>query len=112
MAYPSSQVRLVPRLGPSVDQSAFMVASDPVNSRRICGGPSCTALLLMLHLNQLALTARAAEPTDVEAILAEANDLRRQGKDHKALPLMQKAHDLASTSRTAAQLGLVEIALG
>ena len=54
----------------------------------------------------------AADPAQVEALIEEANDLRRQGKDYKALPLMQKAYELARTARTAAQLGLVEITLG
>jgi PEGA domain len=56
--------------------------------------------------------AWGADPAEVEALIEEANDLRRQGKDYKALPLMQKAYELARTARTAAQLGLVEIALG
>ena len=56
--------------------------------------------------------ARAREPAAVEALIEQANDLRRQGKDGKALPLARKAYDLAGTARTAAQLGLVEVALG
>jgi hypothetical protein len=56
--------------------------------------------------------AFAAEPAEVEALIKEANKFRREGKDGMALPLMRKAYDLATTARTAAQLGLVEVALG
>jgi hypothetical protein len=56
--------------------------------------------------------AWASEPAEVEALIEQANKFRRDGKDGKALPLMRKACDLATTARTAAQLGLVEMALG
>jgi hypothetical protein len=56
--------------------------------------------------------AFAAEPAEVEALIQEANKFRREGKDGMALPLMRKAYDQATTARTAAQLGLVEVALG
>jgi hypothetical protein len=39
----------------------------------------------------------AADPADVEALISEGIALRRQGKDHRALSLFQKAHQLAST---------------
>jgi hypothetical protein len=56
--------------------------------------------------------AWASEPAEVEALIEQANKFRRDGKDGKALPLMRKAYDMATTARTAAQLGLVEVALG
>ena len=59
-----------------------------------------------------AAQAYAADPAEVEALIEQANAFRRDGKDGKALPLMRKAYDLATTARTAAQLGLVEVALG
>jgi hypothetical protein len=67
------------------------------------------AVLLTLSL---ASPTWGNEPAEVEALIEQANTYRRQGMDHKALPLMQKAYNLAHTARTAAQLGLVEIALG
>lgn len=38
--------------------------------------------------------------------------MRKRGQDNLALPLFQKAYELAGTPRTAAQLGLVEMQLG
>jgi hypothetical protein len=61
---------------------------------------------------QIASMASASDPAEVESLIEQANKLRREGKDGKALPLMRKAYDLATTARTAAQLGLVEVALG
>ena len=55
---------------------------------------------------------RAADPGEVEALIRKGVQLRRAGENHRALPLLQKAHELAHTARTAAQLGLVEMALG
>src|SRR5258708_11509956 len=59
-----------------------------------------------------AASVRAADPNQVEELIKEGIALRRAGSDGKALPLFQKAHELAHTPRTAAQLGLVEFALG
>ncbi len=59
-----------------------------------------------------ATAAHAADPKQVEDLLQEGIRLRREGSDGRALPLFQKAHELAHTPRTAAQLGLVEYALG
>jgi hypothetical protein len=62
----------------------------------------------------LAPIVLAANPTttDVERLIKKGTDLRRQGQDHQALPLLQKAFELARTGRTAAQLGLCEMQLG
>jgi hypothetical protein len=59
-----------------------------------------------------ATPASASDAAEVEALIKQALDLRRQQKDPLAYPLLQKAHALGSTPRTAAQLGLVEINLG
>ena len=67
---------------------------------------------LIALLGLTAGRASASEPAEVEALIEQANNLRRDGKDGKALPLMQKAYNMAGTARTAAQLGLVEVALG
>jgi PEGA domain len=60
----------------------------------------------------LGASAYAADPSEIENLLQQGIRLRREGSDSRALPLFQKAHDLAHTPRTAAQLGLVEYALG
>jgi hypothetical protein len=65
----------------------------------------CLALLL-------AARAQAAEPIDVEDLIRQGVELRRQGKDARSLPLFEEAYRLAPTPRSAAQLGLVEMALG
>jgi hypothetical protein len=74
----------------------------------------CALLLLALLASAPSPERRSTEtePVNVESLLSEGIALRRDGKDHRALPLFQRAHDLASTSRTAAQLGLVEMQLG
>ena len=59
-----------------------------------------------------ARAARAAEPRDVEALIGAGMDLRRQGKDERALPFFQKAYGIEHTPRTAGQLGLCEMAVG
>lgn len=56
--------------------------------------------------------ARAADPVDVESLIREGMDLRRQGKDERALPFFQKAYATEHTPRTAGQLGLAEMATG
>lgn len=70
------------------------------------------ATLLAAFAALTAPSVSAIEPAEVERLIEEANKFRREGKDGKALPLMRKAYDLATTARTAAQLGLVEVALG
>lgn len=57
-------------------------------------------------------TAQAADPGEVEDLIRRGVELRRGGNDNRALPLFKKAYDLVPTPRTAAQLGLVEMALG
>ena len=56
------------------------------------------------------MAAAAAE--DVEAIIRQANDLRKGGDDQGALPLLLRAYQLDPSPRTAIQLGLVEWAIG
>jgi hypothetical protein len=54
----------------------------------------------------------ATEPGDVEDLIRQGVELRKDGKDARALPFFQRAYALAPTPRTAAQLGLVEMVLG
>jgi hypothetical protein len=58
--------------------------------------------------------AYAAHPTtsEVERLVKNGTELRKQGKDQQALPLFQRAYDIAPTGRTSAQLGLCEMQLG
>jgi hypothetical protein len=58
------------------------------------------------------MPAAAADTAEVEALIRQGVELRQQGRDERALPLFQKAHDLAPTPRTAGQLGLAEMATG
>jgi hypothetical protein len=60
----------------------------------------------------LAMQAYAAEPAQVEDLIRRGTELRKKGEDAKALPLYQRAYELAGTPRAAAQLGLVETQLG
>jgi tetratricopeptide (TPR) repeat protein len=55
---------------------------------------------------------RPLAAAQAEALIGQARDLRRAGKDARAYPLLQKAYELETTPRTAAQLGLVEMQLG
>jgi len=68
--------------------------------------------LVVLSFAVGAPLTHAADPSEVEALIRKGVELRRAGNDTQALPYFKKAHDLASTPRTAAQLGLVEMALG
>lgn len=69
---------------------------------------SC-ALFLLVAIGGGAAQADTAE---VESLIRQGVDLRQQGRDERALPLFQKAYDLAPTPRTAGQLGLAEMATG
>src|SRR4051812_16035681 len=82
----------------------------PIARRRVVAAPGLVVAILALVV--FPVVARAADPTEIEDLIRQGNDLRRAGKDERALPLLRKAYDLAGTPRTAAQLGLVEVALG
>ena len=53
--------------------------------------------------------ARAGDAAEAEALIRQGLELRQQGRDAPALPLFQKAYDLAATPRTAGQLGCGEM---
>ena len=59
--------------------------------------------------SSLAIAQQAADP---EVLIREGVALRKQGEDAKAHGYFQRAHDLAGTPRTAAQLGLCDLAVG
>jgi hypothetical protein len=81
-----------------------------------CSTTSVRALAGALFVASLssALPAGAAQPTtsDAEGLIKRANALRGAKRDQEALPLYQKAYEIAPTPRTAAQLGLCETILG
>jgi len=62
----------------------------------------------------LVLTARPAVAAgdEAERLTVKALDLRKIGDDQGALPLLERAHELSRSPRSAAQLGLCEQALG
>jgi len=59
-----------------------------------------------------ALPVAASPAEDPEALIREGVKLRRQDQDARAEGYFKRAYSLAQTPRTAAQLGLVELALG
>ena len=56
--------------------------------------------------------ASAADPAALEQLIRQGNEMRLKGSDQAALPFFKRAYDLLPSPRTAAQLGLVELALG
>jgi hypothetical protein len=56
--------------------------------------------------------AGAVEPAEVEDLIRQGVELRRQSRNGAALSYFQRAYDLQRSPRTAAQLGMVEAALG
>jgi len=72
----------------------------------------CAAYALSLCVTVVGLASPAAGAEDPEALIREGVELRRQGKDARAEGYFRRAYQLASTPRTAAQLGLVELAIG
>lgn len=56
--------------------------------------------------------AYATDSEEAEALIAKGVELRQQGRDERALPLFQKAYQLATSPRTAGQLGFAEMAVG
>ncbi len=68
------------------------------------------AVVALATLAQAGITR--ADPAEVEALISEGNQLRREGQGARALALFQKAHALAHTPRTEAQLGLAEMDVG
>jgi len=74
--------------------------------------------LLGLSAAVLAGMVLSASPTpavagdEAERLTVKALDLRKIGDDQGALPLLERAHELSRSPRSAAQLGLCEQALG
>lgn len=68
------------------------------------------AALSVALLLAAAPSAQAAD--DPETLIRQGVTLRRQGQEAVAYGYIRRAYDIAPTPRTAAQLGLVELALG
>lgn len=71
--------------------------------------------VLALAIAVLALTGgprRAHAEEDPEALIRQGNQLRARGDNARAHGYFMRAYEVAHTGRTAAQLGLVELALG
>jgi hypothetical protein len=58
------------------------------------------------------LLPSAARAEDPETLIRQGVELRRKGQDARAEGYFRRAYQIAATSRTAAQLGLVELAVG
>ena len=93
------------RAGEGVAQIAVRADGhkEATASATVRGGQRVTVNITLQRL--------AGKKSGVDGLLAEGIKLRRQGDDARALPLFQQAHDLEPSPRTAAQLGLVQMAL-
>src|SRR5438045_8180465 len=67
-------------------------------------------LLVLVAFAPAVALAQPAE--DADALIREGLELRRQNQEQAALPYFERAHALARTPRSAAQLGFAEQALG
>jgi hypothetical protein len=70
------------------------------------------ATALVCAVLSMAGVAHAAGSESPEALINQGVQLRRRGDDARALGYIRRAYELGATPRTAAQLGLVELALG
>ena len=66
----------------------------------------------LVHIFFAAAQADAAEPARAEELIRRGVQLRQEGQDTRALPFFQQAYEINPAPRTAAQLGLCEMALG
>jgi PEGA domain len=80
-----------------------------MRGRRTRVSSAVAVLILLLGTSN---PARADDTTKAESLIREGIELRRAGRDGPALPLFQKAYEIARTPRSAAQLGLCNLALG
>jgi uncharacterized membrane protein YgcG len=76
------------------------------------GGVATAALVTVIVVTAVRARMAQAESAEVESLIAQGNELRRQGQPDRALPLFQKAYAIARTPRTEGQLGLAELAAG
>jgi len=69
-------------------------------------------LLMMVAASLLVSSVAAAESEEPEALIRQGIDLRKRGDDARAHGYFKRAYDLSKTPRAAAQLGLVDQAVG
>jgi len=79
---------------------------------RLARAGMIAAVALVQTIFALGDVARAAEPAKAEELIRRGVELRQQGQDTRALPFFQQAYEVTPSPRTAAQLGLCEMALG
>ncbi|HSS40143.1 MAG TPA: hypothetical protein VLT58_15355, partial [Polyangia bacterium] len=76
---------------------------------------TCTGALAiaLLTLSTTASRERGprGKPTEAEALISRALELRRAGHPTDALQLLRQAHDNAPSARTLGHMGLVETSL-
>jgi hypothetical protein len=72
---------------------------------------SLVVVTLLFTVGASALPAAAASSEDPEALIRMGVELRRKGDNARAEVYLRRAYDIASTPRSAAQLGLVELAV-
>ena len=85
--------------------------SDVIRGRR-CGGSRARRSARSVSPGLLVTGVARAADEDPEALIQQAVELRRKGDNARAYGYLKRAYDLARTPRSAAQLGLVEHALG
>jgi hypothetical protein len=87
-----------------------MVYKKPMTSSRVVLATARCALIVGCVV--AGGTAAAADAEGPETLIQQAIELRRKGDHARAYGYLRRAYDLARTPRSAAQLGLVEHALG
>ena len=83
-----------------------MTRRTVISYRNLLVGALTCVLVSAARLTQ------AADPLEVETLIARGVELRQQGHDQAALPFFQRAYETGRSPRTSAQLGLVELSLG
>jgi hypothetical protein len=77
-----------------------------------CGRRIALAIAFAATLAWGPPTSAQVPGDDAEALIRRGTELRHQGQDAQALPYFEGAYRLSRNPRTAAQLGLVKMALG
>jgi len=103
---------------PSEKAAPFVRASARRRSRhrRATASGIAAAVVILVAQSFTPMDAHGAgpvtDPARAEQLIEQANKLRSEGQDQKAVPLLKQAYDLAPSPRAAGQLGLGELAVG
>jgi len=81
------------------------------SARRLRRSTVAVAGIIALSVAGVTLPLPARAEDDPESLIAQGVRLRRQGKDVAAQGYFRRAYEMAHTPRSAAQLGLVELAI-